>query len=108
MQQNLGKILKGITELQKRVDAAQKEISAGLFDGTAANNLVKVTITGKGEIRNVFIDPSLMSEDAGTISDLIVVAGNKANEAKEVFSQSKLAGIANGALPLGLKIPGLG
>jgi DNA-binding YbaB/EbfC family protein len=108
MQQNMGKMLKGITELQKRVDAAQKEIGEAQFEGSAANNLVKVTITGKGEFKRVVIDPSLLTEDAETIADLVMVAGNKANEATEALAKTKLSGIAGGMLPLGLKIPGLG
>lgn len=108
MQQNLGKMLKGINELQKRVETAQNEIAAAQFDGAAANGLVKVIISGKGELKRVTIDPSLMSEDADTVADLIVVATNKAHEAKEVLAKQKLSGLASGLLPMGLKIPGLG
>lgn len=108
MQQNMGKMLKGITELQKRVEAVQNEIAQAQFDGAAANGLVKVTINGKGELKSVVIDPSVLTEDAETVGDLVVVATNKAHEAKEAMAKQKLSGLGAGLLPLGLKIPGLG
>lgn len=108
MQKNIGGMLKGITELQKRMDAVQKEIAEATFDGSAANGLVKVTMTGKGEIKHVHIDPSVLTEDAETVGDLVTVAAGKAYEAKEALAKSKLSGIASGLLPLGIKLPGLG
>lgn len=108
MNQNLGKMLKGITELQKRVETAQNEIAASEFDGSAANGLVKVVINGKGELKRVDIHPTVLTEDAETVGDLVIVATNNAHAAKEVFAKQKLSGMATGLLPLGLKIPGLG
>lgn len=108
MQKNLGGMLKGITELQRKMEAVQKEIAEASFDGEAAQGLVKVTMTGKGEITRVVIDPSVMTEDAETLSDLVVVASRKAYDAKEAMAKAKLSGIASGLMPLGLKIPGLG
>jgi DNA-binding YbaB/EbfC family protein len=108
MQQNLGKLLKGIGELQKKVDAAQKEIGDTVFKGEAGGGLVKMDITGRGEVKALVIDPSLLTEDAETLADIIVVAMNKANEAKESFAKQKLSGMAGGLLPMGFKLPGFG
>ncbi len=108
MQKNLGGMLKGITELQKRMDAVQKEIAEATFEGAAAQGMVKVTMTGKGEIKSVSIDPSVMTEDAETVADLVTVAARKAYDSKEALAKQKLSGIASGLLPMGLKIPGLG
>jgi DNA-binding YbaB/EbfC family protein len=108
MQQNLGKMLKSMQQLQVRMDTIQKELGEAVFDGEAANGLVKVSVTGKGEIKLVLIDPSVMSEDADTIGDLVVVAARKAHQAKEAVAKEKLASVSSGLLPLGMKIPGLG
>lgn len=108
MQKNLGGMLKGITELQKRMDAVQKEIAETNFEGSAAQGLVKVTMTGKGEVTRVTVDPTVLTEDAETVGDLVTVAAAKAYEAKEAMAKQKLSGIASGLLPMGLKIPGLG
>ena len=106
--QNIGKMLKSIQQMQSRMDTIQKELGEAEFDGDAANGLVKVTVTGKGEIVRVTLDPSVMTEDAETVSDLIVVAARKASAAKEVVAKEKLASISAGLLPMGMKLPGLG
>ena len=106
--QNIGKLLKGLTEMQKRMEGAQAALAVAEFTGEAANGLVKVVMTGKGEIKSLFIDPSVMTEDSETLADLVVVASRKAHEAKEVMAKDKLAGMATGLLPLGMKLPGFG
>jgi DNA-binding YbaB/EbfC family protein len=108
MQPNIGKMLKGMQELQRRMDTIQTELGDAVFEGEAANGLVKVSVTGKGEIKRVVIDPSVMTEDSDTVADLVVVAAKKAHDAKEVVAKQKLASVSSGLLPLGLKIPGLG
>jgi DNA-binding YbaB/EbfC family protein len=107
-QQNLPKMLKGIAEMQKRAQAIQTEIAQMHFEGTAANSLVKATINGEGKLLKVVIDPTVLSEDAETVGDLVIVATNNAHDAKEVEAKKKLATLGAGLLPLGMKIPGLG
>lgn len=108
MQQNMGKMIKGIAEMQKRAQSIQNEIAQAHFDGAAANGLVKVTINGEGKLLKVAIDQAVMSEDADTVADLVIVATNKAHDAKETLAKQKLASLGAGLLPLGMKIPGLG
>ena len=106
--QQMGKLLKGLGEMQKRMEAAQKALSEASFDGAAANGLVKVVMTGNGELKSLVIDPSVMSEDSETLADLVIVATRQAFEAKEKQAKEKLAGMASGLLPLGMKLPGFG
>ena len=108
MQNNMGKLLKTIGDMQKRMEKVQAELGDAVFDGEAANGLVKVKVTGKGEIVAVTLDPAVMTEDHETVGDLIVVAARKAHEAKEKLAKEKLASITSGVLPLGMKLPGLG
>lgn len=108
MQQNMGKMVAGIAKMQKQAQAIQAEIAKAQFDGVAANGLVKVTINGEGKLLDIKLDQSVMSEDADTVADLVIVATNKAHEAKEVMAKQKLATLGAGLLPLGMKIPGLG
>ena len=106
--QQMGKMMSGIAEMQKKMDVIQKELSEAVYDGDAANGLVKVQVTGKGEIKNLVLNPGLFTEDAETVADLIVVAHRKAFDAKEKHAKEKLGSIASGILPLGIKLPGLG
>jgi DNA-binding YbaB/EbfC family protein len=105
---NPGNLLKGISALQTKMNTIQKELSESIFEGGAANDLVKVTMTGNGELKSTFIDASLLgTEDAETISDLVTVAAGNAYKKKEEKSKALLGGMANGLLPFGMKIPGM-
>ncbi|MNR71566.1 Nucleoid-associated protein [compost metagenome] len=104
----MGGMLKQITQLQTRVNAAQKEIAAMEFEGGAANDLVKVRVAGTGEVKRVTFDESLKNEDLETLGDLVTVAINDAHAKKEAETKRKLGGITTGLLPMGLKLPGLG
>jgi DNA-binding YbaB/EbfC family protein len=105
---HMGGMLKSITQLQARINAAQKEISAMQFEGVAANGLVKVTLAGTGEVKRVTFDASLQGEDLETLGDLAAVALNDAHNNKEAETKKKLGSLTNGVLPMGLKLPGLG
>ena len=106
--QQMGKLLKGLSEMQKRMEAAQKALSEADFEGEAANGLVKVVMSGKGELKSLRLDPSVLTEDNETVADLIVVASRKAYDAKEKKAKEQLSGMASGLLPLGMKLPGFG
>ncbi|MDO8416357.1 MAG: YbaB/EbfC family nucleoid-associated protein [Agitococcus sp.] len=108
MQKNPGKMITMLAGLQQRVSVIQKEIAAEIFEGRASNGLVILRVTGKGEFLSVFIDPSLLSEDADTIGALVIAAGNQAHQSKEAFSKAKLATISSGLLPLGMKVSDFG
>src|SRR5690606_19734996 len=105
MKQN-GGVLNKIAQLQKRMTAVQAEIGAQVFEGTAANNLVKVKVTGHGELKRIDFDPALAGEDLETLGDLVVAAVSHAHTQKEAFSKKKLATITAGAMPFGMKVPG--
>lgn len=107
-QKNIGGLLKNMQQLQSRMDKIQTELAEALYEGSAGNGLVKVTLTGKGEHKSITIDPSILSEDAETVGDLVLVASKQAYDKKEAAAKEKLAGITSGVLPFGLKFPGLG
>lgn len=105
---DMNKTIKAISEMQRRADQIQREIAEANFDGAAANGLVKVVVSGKGDVSAIKIDPTLLGEDVETLEDLLIVALQNANKDKEAFSKQKLSGLATGLLPMGFKIPGLG
>lgn len=108
MSKGMPAMFKGLMDLQRKMDAIQKELGDAVFTGEAAGGLVKVTMTGKGEIKSVTFDPDVLkSEDAETVGDLVVVATRKAYEQKEAMAKEKLATVTAGVLPFGLKVPGM-
>ena len=68
-------MMKQVGEMQARVQQMQDELAAMEIDGQSGGGLVKVTLTGKGDLKKVRIDPSLVKPDeAEILEDLIVAA----------------------------------
>jgi nucleoid-associated protein EbfC len=100
-------MMKQVGEMQARVQQMQDELAALEIDGQSGGGLVKVTLTGKGDLKKVRIDPSLVKPgEAEILEDLIVAAHNDARVKVEA-EVSKLAQEATGGLqlPPGMKLP---
>jgi len=82
----------------------QAEIEQLTRDGTAGAGLVSVTVNGKGEMRSVSVDPSLMKPDEKEIlEDLIVAAHADAKAKMEEALQDKMKDMTGGMpLPPGM------
>jgi hypothetical protein len=100
-------MMKQAKELQSRMEAMQQEVAAMEVDGSSGGGLVKVTMNGKGEMRKISIDPSLMKpEDSEIVEDLIVTACNDARAKAEAALAEKMRSMTGGLqLPPGLKLP---
>ena len=93
-------MMKQAKELQSKMAEMQAEIEQLTRDGTAGAGLVTVTINGKGEMRAVNVDPSLMKADEKEIlEDLIVAAHADAKAKMEEALQEKMKDMTGG-LPL--------
>lgn len=95
-----------VKEMQARMVQVQEELSALEVEGQSGAGLVKVTLNGKGDMRKVAIDPSLMKPDeAEILEDLIVAATQDAKSKTETIAQEKMAEITGGLpLPPGMKL----
>jgi DNA-binding YbaB/EbfC family protein len=100
-------MMKQAKELQARMEAMQQEVAAMEVDGSSGGGLVKVTMNGKGEMRKLSIDPSLMKpEEAEIVEDLIVTACNDARAKAEAALAEKMRAMTGGLqLPPGMKLP---
>ncbi len=92
-------------ELQSKMAEMQAEIEQLTRDGTAGAGLVTVTLNGKGEMRGLSVDPSLMKADEKEIlEDLIVAAHADAKAKMEEALQDKMKDLTGGLpLPPGMK-----
>jgi nucleoid-associated protein EbfC len=104
---NLGQMLKQAQAMQARMAELQSQLEQVEMTGGAGGGMVSVTVNGKGEARQVKIDPSLVDpEETEVLEDLIVAAFNDAKakvEAHVAEQMSKLTGGLN--LPGGMKLP---
>ena len=108
---NLGNMLKQAQQMQTRMQEMQAKLEATVVEGQAGAGMVKVQLSGKGDLKRVFIDPSLMTaDDREVLEDLLVAAHADAKQKVEAQMaeemQKATAGLnIPGGLPGGLKLP---
>ncbi len=104
---DLGDMFKKAQELQAKLDAFQEELEALEVTGAAGGGLVTVTLNGKGSLRRVAIDPSLLSEsEREVLEDLLVAAHADAKNKVEARAQEEAQKMTGGmGLPPGFKLP---
>jgi DNA-binding YbaB/EbfC family protein len=100
-------MMKKAEELQKTMQTMQEQLGQATVEGSSGGGLVTVTLTGKGEMKGLHIDPSLFKEDdVEVLEDLIVTAHNEAKARAEQMMQQKMAEATAGLpLPPGMKLP---
>ena len=104
---NLMGMMKQMGEMQARVQQMQEELAAMEILGQAGAGLVKVTLTGKGEMKKISIDPTLMKPDeAEILEDLIVAAHGDARTKVDARLKEETSKMMGGVeLPAGFKLP---
>ena len=108
---NLSQMLKQAQQMQSRMQEMQAKLEATEVEGASGGGMVKVTLTGKGDLRRVSIDPSLMAADEREVlEDLLIAAHADAKQKVEAVmaeEMQKAAGGLNlpGGLPGGFKLP---
>ncbi len=103
----LGQMMKQAQEMQGKMEEMQQKLMAHEVEGQSGAGLVKVTLDGKGTMKSLSIDPSLMNEDEKEIlEDLLIAAHNDAKVKVENFIQEKTQDAMGGLqLPEGFKLP---
>lgn len=103
---NFAEMMKQAQALQGRMAEMQAELERTLVAGRSGGGMVVVTLTGKGDMAQVKIDPSLLKpEDAEILEDLIVAAHNDAKAKVEETMKEKMKSLTGGLpMPPGLKL----
>ena len=102
----MGNLMKQAQKMQENLEKAQEQIANLEVTGESGAGLVKITMTGKHDVKKVEIDPSLFGDDREMLEDLIAAAVNDANRKVEQTSQEKMSELASGiGLPPGMKLP---
>jgi nucleoid-associated protein EbfC len=99
-------LMKQAAELKSKMEAMQAELDQIEVEGTSGGGLVTVKLSGKGEIRGVKIDDTLMKpSEKEILEDLIVAAHADARRKTETLLQEKMQSVAGGLpLPPGMKL----
>jgi nucleoid-associated protein EbfC len=99
-------LMKQAAELKSKMEAMQAELDRVEVDGSAGGGLVTIKLSGKGEVKAVHIDDSLLKPDQREIiEDLLVAAYADARRRLETVLQDKMQALTGGLpLPPGLKL----
>ncbi len=100
-------MLKQAQKLQAQIAEVQEKLDSVEITGTAGGGMVQVTVTGKGDIKGVTIDPSLLAPEEGEVlEDLIVAACRDAKGKADQTMGEEMGKVTGGlSLPAGFNLP---
>ena len=104
---NLGQMMKQAQQMQTRMAELQARLGEMEVDGQSGGGLVRATLSGKGELRRLKIDPSLAKPDeVEVLEDLVVAAVNDARQRVDAMVAEEMSKLTGGLqLPPGMKLP---
>lgn len=106
MRGNIGNLMKQAQAIKDNVEKAQAEVANIEAVGESGGGMVKVTMSGRHEVKKVQIEPAVASGDRELLEDLVAAAVNDAVHRVEARIQEKMAGAMAGMqLPPGMKLP---
>ena len=99
------KIMQQAQQMQSRLQEIQDELQQKTVSANAGGGMVTVTADGKGQVRSVKIDPSVVDpKDVEMLEDLILVAVSEAQKKAAELAQGEM-GKLTGGLNLPFKLP---
>lgn len=101
MKGGLGNLMKQAQEMQANMEKAQQELANIEVTGQSGGGMVKVTMTGKHDVKRIEIEDALFEDDKDMLEDLIAAAVNDANKQVEKTTQDRMSGM----MPPGMKMP---
>ena len=104
---NLAGLMKQASEMQSKMNEMTAKLEGLTVDGISGAGMVSVTLSGKGELKRIKIDPKLADPaEMETIEDLIVAAHADAKRKLESVTAEEMQKVTGGlSLPAGLKLP---
>jgi DNA-binding YbaB/EbfC family protein len=104
---NLGQLMKQAQQMQAKMAEMQEQLGRMEVEGAAGGGLVRATITGKGEVKQLKIEPSLVDpKEVEVLEDLIVAAINDARTKADSAAADEMKKLTGGLnLPPGMKLP---
>ncbi|MBF0304457.1 MAG: YbaB/EbfC family nucleoid-associated protein [Alphaproteobacteria bacterium] len=103
---NLGNIMKQAQQMQAKMGEMQAKMAEIEVTGASGGGMLRVVVNGKGDLRKVTIDKSLVDpEDVEVLEDLIVAAFNDAKGKADAAMQDEMAKLTGGLNIPGLKLP---
>lgn len=99
-------LMKQAAQLKSKMEEMQSELETSEVEGLAGGGLVAVKLNGKGDLKGVRIDETLIKPgEKEVLEDLLVAAHADAKRKVETLMQEKMQSVAGGLpLPPGMKL----
>ncbi|MFM9973826.1 MAG: YbaB/EbfC family nucleoid-associated protein [Beijerinckiaceae bacterium] len=100
------KLMKQAQQMQAKMADMQAELELALTEGQSGAGMVKVVMTGKGQLKSISIDPSLMKEEEKEILEDLIIAAHTDAMAKNARMMEEKMKSATAGLPIppGMKL----
>jgi len=106
MKDGLDGLMKQAQKMQEKFQKMQEDVANTEVVGESGAGMVKVTMTGRHDVRRVDIDPGLLTEEKTLLEDLVAAAMNDAVRRVEANQKDKMSEVTAGIpLPPGFKFP---
>jgi len=104
---NLAGLMKQAQQMQGKMAEMQEKLEAMQVEGSAGAGMVSLTMTGKGELKRLRIDPKLADPaEIEMLEDLLVAAHADAKRKIEALTAEEMQKVTGGmSLPAGFKLP---
>ena len=102
MFENMGDMAKMLEGMQENASKLQTELESKTFNVKSGGGMVEVSVNGKGEVIDINIDDSLMT-DKDSLQILLIGAMNDAYKMVKQNEQSSAMGMLGGMNPFGAK-----
>ena len=96
---NMNALMKQAQKMQKQMEEAQAALAEQVVETTSGGGAVKVTATGKKEIKEIKINPDVVDpDDVEMLEDLILSAVNEALRQVDEIANGAMSKITGGNL----------
>ncbi|HYM71740.1 MAG TPA: YbaB/EbfC family nucleoid-associated protein [Stellaceae bacterium] len=104
---NLGQLMKQAQQMQSKMAEIQAQLETVEMTGAAGGGMVQITLNGKGDLKSIKIDKSVLDpNDSEVVEDLIVAAFNDAKQKVSAYTEAEMHKLTGGLnLPGGMKLP---
>ncbi len=104
---NLAGLMKQASQMQKRMEEMQERLESMEIEGSSGAGMVSVTLSGKGDLKSVRIDPRLIDpNETEMLQDLLLAAHAEARRKMQERAAEEMKSVTGGLeLPPGMKLP---
>lgn len=104
---NIQQLLQMGQKMQAQMSQVQEDLDQQEMTASSGGGMVTVTVDGKGQVKNVSIDPAVVDPgDVEMLEDLVLAALAEAQKRARGVYEEKMQKVAGG-LPFPMKLPGL-